>query len=337
MQPTQPKPETSPHWSAGTDLRNQDGIYQWPHSALLQEGEEPTYYPSVTTVLDEYFGSGMRHAEHWFTAEYVRDLAIAARDKTPVRVWLETDNVDGGEMVEVKALDILLNRLPEEQYGKNFGMHWMKKAGPREMRKRANRGSVIHQALEDWTLGLRIDSDDIGDYTGQVIQGRGFALPLEFCEPRVRQLLIWLENNVEEVLMSETVVGNDTYRYAGTADAAVKLYKGLYPPLDDIGRIGGIDAKASVSDQPAHELSWFANLYVTDDGCKLRYWPRIKRCADPQDCEPFLAFLHARVLWSSMYGPQHPKTVKRMAVRLPERDFGLPAKIEDKLSQGALL
>lgn len=364
MKPTpNPSEAGQPTWKHGTDLRDDaTGIYTWPHPSLVTDPlAECIHFPSVTTVLDEFMGSGMRHAEHWFTAEYVEYLARCAKEKTPVQVWVDTDNVDGGETVEVAAIDILLNRLPLDQFGKNFGKHWIKKAGPREMRRRANRGSILHDALEEWAYGVRVESDDVSDYTQGLIQAKGYTLSVDYCDQHVRQLLLWCDRYVQEVLMAEAVVMNRTYGYAGTLDTILKLRD--YPELDAIGPTGMVDAKGSKSDQPSHELQgaayfyaeeigvpgtadtvpmlpldWMANLYVTEEKVTLRHWPRIKRCDDPNDCVPMRAFLHARVLWEAMYSDEHPKTVKPLAVRpVKPGDTGIPGKLADELAQGSLL
>ena len=363
MRPTpNPSKDAQPVWTTGTDLRDDaTGIYRFPHPSLVDDPETVKCYPSVTTVLDEFMGSGMRHAEHWFTAEYVKQLAEAAKAKELVNVWLATDNVDGGEVVEVNPLHLMLNTLPAEQYGPNFGMHWIKKAGPREMRKRANRGSILHDALEEWAYGQRVSSDDVTDYTQGLIQAKGYTITADYVDQYVRQLLLWCDRSVADVLMAEAVVMNDTYGYAGTLDTVLKLHPGLYPELDARGPVGMVDAKGSNSDQPSHELQgaayfyaeymgvpntierlpmpemhWMANLYVQPEKCTLRVWDRIVRCEDPQDCVPMNAFLHARVLWEAMYSDQHPKTVKPQVKKVKPGDTGLPQKLADKLAQGSL-
>lgn len=341
MQPTNTQnADGQPAWTSGTDLRDDaTGLYRWPHQSLLEEGQEPKIYPSVTTVLDEFMAGGMRHAEHWFTAEYVNYLATMARDKLPVEVWVDSDNVDGGEVVEVQPIDLLLNRLNElNGFKKNFGMHWIKKAGPREMRRRANRGSILHDALEEWAYGTRISSNEVSEYTGMLIQAKNYRLPIDYCDQYVRQLLLWCDRHVKDVLMAEAMVMNNTYGYAGTLDTVLALHG--YPELDALGPHGMVDAKGSKQDQPSHEmqgaayfyaeevgvpgtietvpmpeLHWMANLYIQPDGVKLRHWPRITRCADPYDCPPMRGFLHARVLWEEVYSPEHPKTMRASAVK----------------------
>lgn len=363
MKPTPEHTTQQPAWKHGTDLRDDaTGIYTWPHPSLVTDPlAECVHFPSVTTVLDEFMASGMRHAEHWFTADYVEYLALAAKDKQPVQVWVNTENVDGGETVEVPAIDLLLNRLPVDEFGKNFGKHWIKKAGPREMRRRANRGSILHDALEEWAYGVRVESNDVTDYTQGLIQAKGYTLPVDYCDQHVRQLLLWCDRHILEVLMAEAVVLNRTYGFAGTLDTILKL-RG-YPELDKIGPNGMVDAKGSKSDQPSHELQgaayffaeeigvpgttetvpmpqldWMANLYVTEDGVTLRHWPRITRTADPYDCPPMAGFLHARILWQLLYSDQHPKTVKPAGIaKVNPGDPGMPQKLADKLAQGSLL
>lgn len=358
MNSTTTTTDQQPRWKSGTELRDDaTGIYQWPHQSFVLEDPTiiPVFYPSVTTVLDEYMGGGMRFAEAWFQAEYASELALAAKEKRTVEVWLETDNVDGGEVVTVNPIQILLNTLPEAEFGSNFGKHWMKKAGPREMRRRANRGSILHDGLEEFAYGLQVESDEVGDYCTQLIQSRDFRIDREFVEPYMRQMLLWCQRHIEEVEMAEAIVMSDTYSHAGTLDTRMKL-RG-YPELE--GRMGIVDAKGSKQDQPSHELQgaayfyseyagirntmeripleqpeWFCNLYVQPDKVTLRHWPRIVRTDDPESNPAYQAFLYGRLLWQGMYQDLHPKTMKPNVVK--RGDFGLPPKLLGEITQGKL-
>lgn len=374
MRPTpNPSSGAQPTWKHGTDLRDDaTGVYQWPHPALA--GETPiTYYPSVTTILDEFTGSGMLMAANYFIAQYVHDLAAATKEKRPVEVWLDADNKDGGEVVEVNPLDLLMNRLgvplldetgkpyspnrTADGYPVNFGTHWIKNSGFRELRRRANRGSILHDVMEEWAYGMRVDTSDAHDYAITLIQAKGFRIEADYVTPYIITLLDWLNDNVREVYMAEAVVMNDTYGYAGTLDTVLELRS------DMMSGVGIMDAKGSKGDQPSHELQgaayfhaetvgiggtadrvefpgnveWFANLYVQPEKATFRVWPRVRRCKDHHECEPFRAFLHARVLWQELYAPEHPKTVKApKSKQISGADTTLPSKLADKLAQGSL-
>lgn len=300
-------------WSKGTDLRNKDGLYCWPH--MFYDSADREYFPSVTHVLDLIPGE-MKFAEFWFIAEYVDHCVTQARAKLPVLCY----DPETKESVERPAISVLQDK------------HWMKFAGCREMTRRANRGTVIHDAIEDWALaGMRIESADIDAYTFQLIQANGFALPADYCSAYVRSALNWCNEHVVEILMSEAPVFNRTMNYAGTLDLVCRL-RGFDGVSEDETWL--VDAKGSKGPQPTHPIqnacyanaefvgikgtnqmvpfdkpSRFANLYIQEEKATLREWKK----------EPaaFHAFQHLRMVWQYLIGKDLPVTVKAPKVKTP--------------------
>ncbi len=320
-------------WKSGTDLRDKSGVYRWPQAIFPGEAN---YYPSVTTILDQV-GGGMRFAEHWFHAEYGRDVALAAQRREKVSVWLEKGE-EPGAMVEVSPVKLLTNTLPEEVYGKNFGLHWMKSAGPREMTRRANRGSIVHDAIEDRAYGQTFADDEVEEWAATLISARGYAMTAEYVAPYIRSALKWFGDHVEEVEMAEALLMNDRYVYAGTGDLVVTLRN--YPDIPKGAKML-IDLKTSKDPQPTHELqqaAYFfaeyigiagsdrrepmprlhgaANVYVQPEKTTLKYWPRIRHCA-PSKCVPFAGFLHLRAVWQTLEAPGSIMTIKPAKVQVP--------------------
>lgn len=245
-------------WSKGTDLRNEDGFYCWPPKVTLPAGVEPEYFVSVTTVLN-MMAADFRFAEHYFAAEYVaevgqtlvdavadalrtvtgglrggarlngrdgaaqyvRDIFDSALNAATVGCW----DKDAGQMVNRLAVEVLLDR------------KWMAGAGPRGMTKRANRGQVTHDAVEEWAYefalgGTPLSADDPGlmDWVASRVSANNYAVRPEDCIDFVEAALRWLDTNVEQVYLAEAPVFNRTYNYAGTCDlmATLRGHEGVW-------------------------------------------------------------------------------------------------------------
>lgn len=314
-------PQMEQPWSKGTDLRNDKGLYCWPH--LVYDSAAREWFPSVTTILDLVPGD-MKMAEFWFIAEYVDHVTTCAENRQKVLCY----DKDAEMNLERSAREVLHDK------------HWIKFAGCREMTKRANRGTVGHDALEDWALnGQRVSEDDLRDYTFQLIQANDFALEVDYCIDYVRSIINWCDRHVLEVLWSEVPVFNRTYNYAGTSDIGLRLkdmfeQDGSPIPEEDTW---GIDAKNSKGPKPTHPMqnaayanaefmgikgtntlipfekpTRFANLYVQPNGATLREWKREKKA--------FEAFLHLRMVWQYLEAGDLPVTVKAPKIKPPTKD-----------------
>jgi hypothetical protein len=242
----------TPTWAKGTDLRGEDGCYRFPPAHLLVEGEQQFVFPSVTTIL-AMLGADFRFAEHYFAAEYVAEAAKTAiegqqkavadivavlRSDQPlgnrqrVASYVEetfekhrlTANVDirvGTETRIIPAIDALCD------------VKWISQAGPRGMTRRANRGQIVHDAVEEWVYAfsqgfarLSADDEDLIYWVGGRIEDNGYYCDADECIGFVQEALRWLEQFVEVAYMAEAPVFNFTYGYAGTTDLMAKL-KGL--------------------------------------------------------------------------------------------------------------
>lgn len=308
-------------WSRGTDLRNDQGLYCWPYKIF--EAPKREYFPSVTHILDLANGD-MKFAEFWFIAEYVDYVTTCAETRESVPCYCEETK----GVIERKAREVLHDK------------HWIKFAGSREMTKRANRGTVVHDAIEDWALnGMRVAEGDIEDYTQQLIQANDFALTVDYVAPFLRRALTWCNDHIVEVLMSEAPIFNRKYNYAGTLDIVARL-RGMVEangqPISE-KESWQIDAKNSKAPQPTHPMQAaayanaelvgikgtdilapfvkpdrFANLYIQEDKATLREWKR--------EPDAFKAFLHLRMVWQYLGTKDLPVTVKTPKVKTPTPD-----------------
>jgi len=245
-------------WSKGTDLRNEDGFYCWPPKITLPAGVEPEYFVSVTTVLN-MMAADFRFAEHYFAAEYVAEVGQTLVDAIFDALRTATDGLggaarigskleasqyvrdifdsslngakvgcwdkDAGQMIQRLAVEVLLDR------------KWMAGAGPRGMTRRANRGQVTHDAVEEWAYefalgGSPLSADDPGlmDWCASRVSANNYAVRPEDCIDYVEAALRWLDANVEQVYLAEAPVFNRTYNYAGTCDlmATLRGHEGVW-------------------------------------------------------------------------------------------------------------
>lgn len=304
-------------WEIGTDLRT-EGIYRLPAGVNPPVPTEYDEFVSVTHCLDLVTDLVWPHC--WFIADFVHDLADSARTKKLVPVWIEDPERPGkGKQIEVNAARILLNDIDSETGGKNFGKHWIKLAGMREMRRRANRGTVIHKAVEDYILrDLRVIKGgpvETRDYVGTLIEEGDFALTADYCLESVKSALMWLDAFLIEPIWCEAPIFNFTYGFAGTGDLGAKLRFD-----DDHSSIWGIDFKGSASGpKPQHrkqaaaygcgefiliqgtnvwvpmpKIDRYANVYATETGAECHEWFGEN---DPYTLEEaFTAFLHTVAL-----------------------------------------
>jgi len=219
----EPEPTNGPYWKTGTELRNKDGFYQNPHPSLLRPGQEPEYFPAVSTFLRSISSEAMRRAEQSFaaseTAAHVAVLREAmelttCRDDVlyaSVGVW----DSDIGAMVGRPVLEVLADT------------RYMSMAGPRGMTRRAHRGTIMHDAQEEWAKGamvgrrdvLRWDDPYLPDWVASARSANDYATPsVDEVLPFVVGLLKFLDRNVVSVRRAECAVYNRTLVYAGTLD-----------------------------------------------------------------------------------------------------------------------
>jgi hypothetical protein len=250
--------KTIGHYRPGTDSRNDTGYYELPEGIPVPDGFERRPLPSVTTVLD--LVGDFSHAKEWWTAAYVNELAQAAKDKQHVRIWHKHEK----RMVEVLPGQVLLNMLPGD-FGTNAGLHWMKSAGSRELERRANRGQVVHDAVLDFVLrDVRLRRDELADYTGHLIEARGYALTADYVQSHLWNALAWLDTHLDEAYLCECMVVNWTYGWAGTVDMVATLRGDDMPA----GQLVQVDFKTSKTWYPEHRLQ--AATYKHAESCVLR-------------------------------------------------------------------
>lgn len=202
-------------WTHGTDLRDENGYYRIPPGIALPKGAEALEgYPSVTTILDTI--TDFTYPERWWIASEVFEIARAAVSKQPFPVW----HPGREELLEVMAGKILLNEL-DASFGTNAGKWWIAKAGGRELKRRGNRGTLIHDAVEDWLLrDMRVPWDDIPDYAVMLAEAREFALSPEYYVGPVRNAIAFCDRHLdpERFDLCECAAFNFEYGVAGTID-----------------------------------------------------------------------------------------------------------------------
>lgn len=253
--PNDPPPE--PLWKSGRDLLWRDDIYCWPPPAVVCDPSQRDYFLRVTSAC-AFADGGMKDAMFWWIAQYVDELTQLATSKSTTEFFHPGEK----QWVQVKAIDILANRLPRD-FGTNAGKHWIKSSGYREMRRRGDEGTIIHDAFEDWNLkGLRVKPSDVEDYTqGLINSHEEMRIPAKGeTAKKVRQVHLFCERHVAEVEMAEAPVFHFENRYAGTLD-----FRGKLKNLDGVDprHLYQLDAKRSKGEQLSHLLQHSGYFYAT--------------------------------------------------------------------------
>lgn len=157
-------------------------MYVWPPDAD-SSGEYEVAYPSVTTVLKEL----AKPALQAWAAREVATFAV-----TQKHAWLQ--------LPEDSAIDLL------------------KRSPYRSTSKAADRGSIVHAALEAW----------LAEHTGQ---GAAPDVPAELAG-YVDAAVDYLDSQVDDVLEVEATVYSDTLQTAGTFDLLAVLKDGRTAVVD---------------------------------------------------------------------------------------------------------
>jgi hypothetical protein len=270
----------------GTDYRDdQSKMYQWPHPFFVREGDFIEKFWSVSSVLEllESFG---RVREMW-QAQYCVELTEKARNRQLAERW----DAELRKMIEIKPIELLA----DEKH--------MTGAGYRELNRYAARGTVVHNAIEEWCYKFdgkpsRIDyMDDVAlrNYVTDLITDErnkkdgAFFVDEDFCWLRVRQVMKWLDDHVKQVHLTEAPIFNRTFGYAGTLDLILELKNTWGMWLVDAKTSSShydshriqLSAYASAEhvgiqhDNTLHPMPHFdrvANLYIGAEKCVLRAW-----------------------------------------------------------------
>jgi len=205
--------------SAPTLARSRSGRrYVWPPNTDTPE----MVVPSVTTILGNLNKPAL---PNWAA----REVAKFAVENMPSWENLPPDD----------AVDLL------------------KRAPYRNMRKKGDVGTAVHEAVELW-MGDSIDIPDLSDKEVEVDD-------LDLL-PYIAGAVQYLNQHVHRVLHSEVTVFNREYEYAGTVDAIVKLSDGA---------IAVVDWKTSRGIYPEHALQLVAyangDFIGTDAGKELKF------------------------------------------------------------------
>jgi hypothetical protein len=250
------------YWTKGTEIRNADGIYQWPPPMMVRDGEEVRTYPSVTTVLGHTDSQGFTRAKEWFAADEVANtagellMAISAisgeaqaiirgetdkkfTSKTEVAEFVGVAFARIFEGAQLAAWDVATSSMVDRPAASLLtDKKWLSGGGSRGMTRAANRGQVTHDAMEEWVYATvdshaeRLESrqPDLIDWVHSTIASHDYALRAEDCLPYVVAMLRWLEENIETPYMAEAPLFNNAFGYAGTGDmmSTLKGREGLW-------------------------------------------------------------------------------------------------------------
>ena len=179
-------------WKRGVDLRDETGTYNYSGRS----------YPSVTTVLGPHDDFLWVHLAA--IKKEVDRLHECAKTGELVEVWTEREGAF--EREDKNPLDLL-------QDG-----DYVSKAGLRFLKSRADRGSTIHDILEDLACKAVPDEEDLQERIEEHVYGKKRSCTVEECLPYAKALLRWWQEHAPEIILSEGSIFNDEHEYAGRLD-----------------------------------------------------------------------------------------------------------------------
>lgn len=193
---------TSTPLRRGIDLRDNNGIYRFKDRA----------YPSVTKIL-EGFTSWLFVERNAIKAEIARLLQMEADGEPFIRSWVDEET--GEKMqAEVSPLDMLADG------------DFIAGAGARFLRAAADRGTIVHDALELWGSGARWSVDEVPDVIADIRNNHVadvLSCRNEDVLPYVTSLTHWLQSVSINAIFAEVPVFSDQYHYAGRLDLIAEV------------------------------------------------------------------------------------------------------------------
>jgi hypothetical protein len=205
---------------------------------------------SVTTVLRVY--GDFLWANIVETRKHVEHLAMAHQQKKHVEHWMQDES--GWQKSLVPAHVALLDAKSVSQ------------AGLRMLKRSAEKGSLRHHMMEDWSDGVSIHEHEVREWALEKAQDHSYGVDVDEAVPSLVQLNRWLWRWKPKIVMSEARCYHYKLKYAGTFDAVVEIDHPLF-------KGGMIDLKPDrferryVAQLAAY--SHATHLY-TDDGKKMR-------------------------------------------------------------------
>jgi len=161
----------------------------------------------------------------------------------------------------------VLTLLHEKKQQRAFIDH-VKGARYRDMSEKADRGTIVHAAVEAYVAGTPLSKEDI---EAKLEEARVLPAIRKAAIPMVSGVLAFLQDAEPEIVWSESTVYSRTYEYAGTADVIGRM------------NIGGsrvpvvIDFKTSkrIYDEVALQLTAYAraDFVGLDDGTEVPLLP----------------------------------------------------------------
>ncbi len=131
----------------------------------------------------------------------------------------------------------------------------------RDMEAKADRGTVVHAALESYLAGQKVDKDTIEAQLTEASVPKGLW---RSAAAMINGLMEFLYDEEPEVLWSESTVYSRTHGYAGTADLVAKMRVGS----STVPVILDVKTSKRVYDETALQLAAYAraDFVGLDDG-----------------------------------------------------------------------
>lgn len=151
---------------------------------------------------------------------------------------------------------------------KRAAVDMIKGARYRDMNEKADRGTIVHAAVEAYVAGAPLSEKDIAVRLEEARLPKGIA---KAAVPMVQGVLTFLQDAEPEILWSEATVYSRTHGYAGTADLIARMHVGgsRVPVVIDI------KTSKAIYDETALQLCAYAraDFVGLDDGTEAPVIP----------------------------------------------------------------
>ena len=183
--------------------------------------DEPRFYDipgyktplvSVTTVLRMY--GDFFWANIVETRKHVERLAMAHQQKKHVEHWMQDES--GWQKSLVPAHVALLD-----------GKH-VSQAGLRMLKRSAEKGSLRHHMMEDWSYGVSVHEHEVREWALEKAQDHSYGVDVDEAVPSLVQLNRWLWRWKPKIVMSEARCYHYKLKYAGTFDGVMEVDHPLF-------------------------------------------------------------------------------------------------------------
>ena len=197
----------------------------------------------------------------------MENLSVTSALKSLAKPWLIGWGVKMAAECAVED-HALIGEMLKKKTGKKAALDYIKQARYRDSEGKADRGTIVHAAIESYVSGKPVDTDAVQQQLEEKAVPEGLWAATYKMIDGVMEFLFDYE---PEILWSEATVHSRKHRYAGTADliARLRIGESILPAVIDV------KTGKSVYNETAMQLTAYAraDFVGLDDGTEKPLLP----------------------------------------------------------------